>query len=875
MVTIDYTGLRLTGALCINRLTALELHVGVNEHGWAVVEGEAGENALEQLQGAVAGREQVIMVRDETGAEQPLFAGVIRSAGLITYGGYNRFRIELQSGTIQMDQVKRSRSFQDVAQTYSQVAQRVASGYEDGAVIPTVGLDKPLEVPVIQYRETDWEFLKRMASWCGGVVVPETHYAYPRIWFGFPDRAFTCTFPEDCYTSGISQRYYELGGPAAGNRRADFFYYDVPSSQMCDLGWYTVFRGQEFLICEKWAKLERGELLFTYRLGKPGLGYGRKEYNDRISGMTILGEVLSTKRETVCLKLDIDEGWAPGGPYPYTWRPETGNMMYCMPQVGTRVSLYFPSCDEQAAIAVNCVRTNGSSCARMSDPSKRSFVTEHGKEMNLYPQEMSLLGGANGTVKLEDETGITVSTDKKIRIIAKQSVLVNGKTLAVAAPAGELVLAKGNALSGSIESSVIQSSQYDLLAALHTHMEGWNQQTFEAYDDAPQEGSFDWGGLIGNVLAGLAAVAAVAFIVGTAGLGAPVVIGAIAVGATAVIGQALSDYASGTVSSMETYITTGLLGAVAGAVSGGVGAMIEGALPAGATALAKMGIVGSSGVLETLIENTIMGQRTTGTDMAFAFVASAGLFGIGDNLIPILNQLRRGGQAVGSMLDNAAKYIDDVLGDIGKQLDTTLDNLAQRIDNLFRNPYAPVLAMEGPPIDVVRQGGSVFDAPMDALNHLDASVVDADVPHPPRYGERRIPDDLYAELRDQTPTPEIRDMVNENIDELIGTPDPAIPGKTIEGRLEADHIVSMDNITRMEGFDQLTYDQQVQVLNCRDNFIGLTKSANASKGSKTYEEWVLYRKENIPINPEFRAKMMAIEKEVEQILQKMIDDFLQ
>ena len=63
MVTIDYTGLRLTGALRINRLTALELHVGVNEHGWAIVEGEAGENALELLQGAVAGREQVIMVR--------------------------------------------------------------------------------------------------------------------------------------------------------------------------------------------------------------------------------------------------------------------------------------------------------------------------------------------------------------------------------------------------------------------------------------------------------------------------------------------------------------------------------------------------------------------------------------------------------------------------------------------------------------------------------------------------------------------------------------------------------------------------------------------------------------------------------------------
>ena len=325
-----------------------------------------------------------------------------------------------------------------------------------------MGRDKPLGIPVIQYRETDWAFMKRLASWCGGVVVPESHYSYPRLWFGFPERAFTCSFPEDCYTVGISQRYFELGGAAAGYRRADFLYYDVPSSQMCDLGWYTVFKGQEFLICEKWAKLERGELTFTYRLGKPGLGWGRKEYNEKISGMTILGEVLSTERETVRLKLDIDEGWAPGGPYAYTWRPETGNMMYCMPQAGTRVSLYFPNYDEQAAMAVNCVRTNGSSCARMSDPSKRSFVTEHGKEMNLYPDVLSLLGGSNGMVKLEDETGITISTDKRIQIVAKWPVQIKGKSVAALAPVGELVLVKTGVLSGARGVTYVQSSRYDM-----------------------------------------------------------------------------------------------------------------------------------------------------------------------------------------------------------------------------------------------------------------------------------------------------------------------------------------------------------------------------------------------------------------------------
>ena len=594
MTTLDYTGLRLVGALKMEHLTMLEFHVGVNEHGWAVVEGEAGENAVEQLQGAVAGQDQVILAQDESGAEQPLFAGIIRTASLITYGEYTRFRIELQSGTIQMDQVKRSRSFQDVKETYSQIAQKVASEYPDGAVIPTVGLDNPMGVPVIQYRETDWEFMKRMASWCGGVVVPETHYSYPRLWFGFPERAFTCTFPEDCYTTGISQRYYELGGPVAGYERSDFLYYDVCSSQSCDLGWYTVFKGQEFLIYEKWGKMERGELIFTYRLGKPGLGWGRKQYNDKISGMTILGEVLSTERETVRLKLDIDEGWNPGGPYPYTWRPETGNMMYCMPQVGTQVSLYFPNYDEQMAMAVNCVRTNGGSCTRMSDPSKRSFVTEHGKEMNLYPQEMSLLGGANGMVKLEDETGISISTDKKITVVALGPVSISGKVAVATALTGEIVLAKGSIVNRSVETSVVQSGKYDLRSVSKTCIKGKKYKEFEACNDGLKEASFDWLGLVFSVVGMIAACVTVT-VLGLTGIGAFVVGGLVA---GAVCGAFYSGreaieagLSGGDVS--RAILCGALVGGVQGAVNGLVafGVFSVGAFLAGTT-IAGMGIGG-------------------------------------------------------------------------------------------------------------------------------------------------------------------------------------------------------------------------------------------------------------------------------------------
>ena len=580
METTNHTTLRMSGTLNIEHLTALKLHVGVNSHGWAIVEGEAGENALEQLSGALAGREQNILTLDETGAEKCLFAGVIGEAELVRVGGYNRFHVELLSGTCLMDREVRSRSFQDVGRTYSQVAGQVCSEYSGGAAICTVGEDKTLGKPVIQYRETDWEFLMRMASHCGGVLVPETHRGLPRLWFGFPDRSFTCEFPEDTYTSGISQRYYELGGSAAGYSKTDFFYYDVESSQLCDLGWYTVFKGQPFIISEKYAILERGELIFTYRLGRPGLGWGKMLYNEKISGMTLLGEVLETARETLKLKLDIDAGWNPGGPYPYTWRPETGNFMYCMPKVGTRVSLYCPNYDEKTAIAVNCVRTNGGDCDRMSDPAKRSFVTEHGKEMNLYPEEMSFLGGSLGLIQVTDEEGISFSSHMPITILAKEKVAFETHCWNAGTINGDLVLERVSNTSSNVSSSFSISGVFDDIAGFFTGALGWVCNAFSAFDDEPTEEKFDVLGLVGNVLGGIAASVVVGAIIGLsviafpwaaaaivgAKVAASAIMMAVAIGAAAAsagIGTTLvyaaDDIARGRVSSADFYRNQAIL----------------------------------------------------------------------------------------------------------------------------------------------------------------------------------------------------------------------------------------------------------------------------------------------------------------------------
>jgi hypothetical protein len=137
---------------------------------------------------------------------------------------------------------------------------------------------------------------------------------------------------------------------------------------------------------------------------------------------------------------------------------------------------------------------------------------------------------------------------------------------------------------------------------------------------------------------------------------------------------------------------------------------------------------------------------------------------------------------------------------------------------------------------------------------------------------RKVTADIYRKLRRKTPTAEIRELVNKNY--IKGMADPALPTLTIEKAMHADHIVSMDKIAQMRDFENLTFEQQKAVLNYKKNFIGLSETANTSKGPKSYQDWTEYKKQGIKVSDKFRKKMIAKEKVLEKELQNHIDDLL-
>lgn len=374
----------------------------INAHGYLKMEGEIPyEQAMEYYNRSFCNMDITISMACE-GEENTLFNGAVSKLDVEFEGETAKVYIEGKTATWKLDIQKRSRSFQNTNMTYSSLIKEIAQ--KAGAqVITTCGDDLRIERPLIQFGETDWEFAKRCASHLNQYLISDVITGEPAFWFGMRKGKEIPPFPPKTY----------LLKSASHLCHSNFI---LKSREAHQLGDWSVFLGKHIVICKSEAEFYHGELIFYYTVCEKSDLQETKLYNENITGMELCGIVKQISGENVALELDIDDG-TEENLYMYPWRPETGNIMYAMPEIGCPVLLTISSHDEREAVATSCLHRQS---ARKNSKfyQERSMNTTKSK-ICLYPEKLGFYKNNHRNVLiLDDEEGITIESNKRAELIA-------------------------------------------------------------------------------------------------------------------------------------------------------------------------------------------------------------------------------------------------------------------------------------------------------------------------------------------------------------------------------------------------------------------------------------------------------------------------
>ena len=301
---------------------------------------------------------------------------------------------------------------------------------------------KTIGLPVIRYEESGWEFIRRLASRYWLPVIPDETADKPVFSVGMklegsaPEQGF---FKKEYVYFDDIGRYNErrLKDRTAHPVLQNYSGMEVYAYNNYNIGMSVTYRGKNLYICAKRARMDRSELVFTYVLGSRELYAPEPRHHEKLHGRSLNGTVVKCENETVKIQLDIDRNSentkAEEELYAFPWQPDTGNLMYCMPEKDTIVTLYIGSINEGEAIAIHSLR-NGKE-KNIGKPENRYLTTKDKKRMFLKAKEMgySLEDKVEGKTHfiLKDENGITFRTNRKLVIQAKGKLKIAGDEIQV------------------------------------------------------------------------------------------------------------------------------------------------------------------------------------------------------------------------------------------------------------------------------------------------------------------------------------------------------------------------------------------------------------------------------------------------------------
>ncbi|MEC0236534.1 RHS repeat-associated core domain-containing protein [Paenibacillus kribbensis] len=474
------------------RLEKVKLHRFPGVHSTLQLQGIMSQEDSKELLRHGSHRDQAGLYLTVPGAgEYPLFLGQLHVID-VKAEGVHTVCVDIISHSYQLDIERKSRSFQKSDMLYTDVLHEVFQAHPGSSFLETDAFERGATLGnlLLQYEETDWEFIQRVASITGAHVTPDVNDHTPRIWIGTPTGNRYLQLKEGSYQlehqRDIFLNALETQGEQFSND--DFTRFQLTTNQWLELGWEIEFDGRAFVIAGVQGQLDKGVMEFDYTCTTPAGFRTNRRYNENLAGLGMEGKILAIGVKKAKVHLDIDREQPENEAVWFPYSSPTSNIFHAMPPVGSRIKLYFPTSVESDAMLINSVRTpfsaQGESAQKanqkMADSTVKSFSTGGGKEFELGTTNISFTAKEGALLfNISEKGGITFLSDKDIVVTAPEEIEFSEMKAFRVQAEEELWLVAGN-------SSYMMHDETEIMGP-NVIMTGTQKQAYEALSDPAAE----------------------------------------------------------------------------------------------------------------------------------------------------------------------------------------------------------------------------------------------------------------------------------------------------------------------------------------------------------------------------------------------------
>lgn len=368
-----------------------------------------------------------------------LFRGLITQVEVEHQGAFYIARIQGCSYTILMDITEKTRPFHNIEETYTNLFQCLSSEYSGtNAVINDIYKEKT-EQFFMQYKETDWAFLKRLASQKYQGIFADSRSDRPAYYVGIPNLYRNINKSEGEFQIKKDLKSYNKAVVSSEYVATDAGYitYTVCMENWLDLGEEITYRGMQLWVKSAYSVLEHAVLVHYYELCvKEGLNQ-KKTYNEILSGTSVKGVVRAVNRD--CVKIQVQEkeneqtsdvitnNDASWFSYSTVYASKGGSGWYCMPEIGDKVRLIFSDFDEKNAYASSSIseyQPHSQEKDRMSDYKNRYIRNPQGMEVDWSPEQIQISANGACVATLDQKGVLTLSAKSKIILQSEGDIVI-------------------------------------------------------------------------------------------------------------------------------------------------------------------------------------------------------------------------------------------------------------------------------------------------------------------------------------------------------------------------------------------------------------------------------------------------------------------